>query len=159
MQSNTHVVRLGRDDFDPDGSLKRRYYVRKRDAKRKSQRRKRSILLGHETAVAGEVAERYFMELVTRIDLPPWIKGFRKASSHQDIAEATDALAILVNEGRVRIQIKSSMTGLREFNREHPRSNIVCIVIDYNQCHEELKRIIVEKIRTVAFRLHPELFR
>ena len=158
MQSNTLITPVGADHADPDKALKRGDYLKRRQLKRLIRLKSESLKVTGSTDAAGEIAERYFMMFVERTNFPPWIKGFRKATPHQDFTKATDAIAILANDGKIRIQIKSSERGRMDFEREHPDSVIVCIVINYTQEEDELKEMIVSKIKEVAFRLYPELF-
>ncbi|MEX0931310.1 MAG: hypothetical protein WDZ88_01025 [Candidatus Paceibacterota bacterium] len=81
----------------------------------------------------GSRAEELFLRSVQNMPLPAWCKEIKRATEYEDLHENTDFIAE-TNSGVVRIQIKSSIDGLRYFLEKVERGEInpeiLCVVVN-----------------------------
>ncbi len=96
------------------------------EEKRQNNRGKRSRYERY-TDELGRSKEKMAMVALSKGPLPAWIKSYRRAN-HQEDLQGKD-IVVMTDLGEVYLQIKSSAEGCNQFMEEHPKGEIVAIMI------------------------------
>jgi hypothetical protein len=128
----------------------KQWQVRLSEIKAAFIKRKQTVggILGDEAENRFEVMVRYLL----RHQCPSWLRGLARSSAREDWVKKIDFRMRVVRtkkdrtseEFSIPLNTKSSLTGLEQFERENPDSDIYAIVVGRDMNVPRLKNILTD---------------
>lgn len=102
-------------------------------------------------ATAETIVEQVVQEGQENNTLPEWLVGYQRANLKDDMS-GVDGWILTSDVGEIKLQIKSSFSGVKKFERNHHRRDIAIVIIK----NYDSSQLVLEKIITAVSPLRRE---